>query len=54
MAGAKDEVAIAGDPALPGKQVLRRFGLRAKIVADKIGDPLGAGKIQIVFRAKIR
>ncbi len=24
-----------------------------KIVADKIGDPLGAGKIQIVFRAKI-
>ncbi len=44
---------IAGDPALPGKQVLRRFGLRAKIVADKIGDPLGAGKIQIVFRAKI-
>ncbi len=54
MAGAKDEV--ADRPAIrrfPGKQVLRRFGLRAKIVADKIGDPLGAGKIQIVFRAKI-
>ncbi len=36
----------------PGKQVLRRFGLRAKIVADKIGDPLGAGKIQIVFSSQ--
>lgn len=54
MAGAKDEVADRlASRRFPGKQVLRRFGLRAKIVADKIGDPLGAGKIQIVFRAKI-
>lgn len=54
MAGAKDEVADRlAIRRFPGKQVLRRFGLRAKIVADKIGDPLGAGKIQIVFRAKI-
>ncbi len=53
MAGAKDEVADRlAIRRFPGKQVLRRFGLRAKIVADKIGDPLGAGKIQIVFRAK--
>ncbi len=28
---ALDEVADRGDPALPGKQVLRRFGLRAKL-----------------------
>lgn len=54
VAGAKDEVADRlAIRRFPGKQVLRRFGLRAKIVADKIGDPLGAGKIQIVFRAKI-
>ena len=53
MAGAKDEVADRGDPALPrqaGAPPLRPAG---EIVADKIGDPLGAGKIQIVFRAKI-
>ncbi|SSK97602.1 Uncharacterised protein [Klebsiella pneumoniae] len=54
MAGAKDEVADRlAIRRCPGKQMLRRFGVRTKIVADKIGDPLGAGKIQIVFRAKI-
>jgi hypothetical protein len=53
MAGAEDEGADRlAIRRLPGEQGLRRFGVRAKIVADKIGDPLGAGEIQSSFEPK--
>ena len=54
MAGAEDKGADRlAIRRLSGEQGLRRFGVRAKIVTDKIGDPLAAGEIQVVFRAKI-
>lgn len=54
MAGAEDKGADrTAIRRLSGEQSLRRFGVRAKIVTDKIGDPLAAGEIQVVFRAKI-
>lgn len=35
------------------QQRFRRFGMRTKIMADKIGNPLGAGEIEIVLGTKI-
>jgi hypothetical protein len=32
-----------------GKQDFGGFGVGAKICANKIGDPLGAGEIEILF-----
>ena len=46
MAGVENEGAYClAIRRLPGEQGLRRFGLWAKIVADKIGDPLGTGEL---------
>jgi hypothetical protein len=53
MAGAEDKGADRlAIRRLSGEQGLRRFGVRAKIVTDKIGDPLGAGEIQSSFEPK--
>lgn len=53
MAGAEDEGADRlAIRRLSGEQGLRRFGVRAKIVTDKIGDPLAAGGYRSSFEPK--